>query len=140
VATELALDGHSCSEATITSAVMCWLTLPTDSWPANLPWNCHQCGARQGGAVRLCTICPGSNRSRAWALKLLLDKLSHSLSLQLPESVSPSKFYPMDLLISLLLSPHGINLSGMLTNAYARSAARTGICVEEGGGGGEVPQ
>ena len=74
--------------------------------------------------------------SRAWALKLLLDKMSHSLSLQLQESISPSKFYPMDLFITLLLSPHGNNLSGMLTNAYARSSARTCIFVEEGGGGG----
>ena len=51
-------------------AVMRWLTLPTNSWPANLPGNCHQCGARQGGAVRLCTSCLGGNHSRAWALKL----------------------------------------------------------------------
>ena len=127
MATGRALYGHQCSEDSITSAVLRWLTLPTDSWPADLPLNCHQCGVRQGGAVRLCTSCLGGNRSRAWALKLLLDKLSLSLSLQLPESMSPSKFYPMDLLISLLLSPHGINLSGMLTNAYARSAAMTCI-------------
>ena len=135
MATGAPLDGHQCHETTISSAVLRWLTLPTDSWPQDLPWDCHQCGGRQGGAARLCNTCPAGNRSRAWALKLLLDKISTSLTIQLQESISPSKFYPMDLFITILLSPHGHNLSGMLTDAYTRSSARTCIFVEESGGG-----
>ena len=104
MATGAPLDGHKCHEGTITSAVTCWLTLPTDSRPVDLPWDCHQCGGRQGGAARLCSSCPAGNRTRAWALKLLLGQNSNSITIQLQESISSSKLYPMDLFITILLT------------------------------------
>ena len=57
--------------------------------------------------ARLCSHCTGGNRSRAWALKLLLDSISLALTIQLPiESSTHTTFLAMDSLIHILLAPH----------------------------------
>ena len=42
VITGQAMDGHICGEDSLSSAILKWLCVPVDCWPASLPWNCGQ--------------------------------------------------------------------------------------------------
>ena len=108
-----------------------WLCIPVDCWPASLPWNCGQFHRLQGELAKACSTCPGGDRTRVSALHLLLESLSYSLSIQMPIHLH-TLHLDMDDLISILLSPHGNMMTGLLTGAYKIEAARTCICVEEG--------
>ena len=44
-----AINGHICNDTSMKTAILRWLTLPTPSWPHDLPWDCMQCGGRQAG-------------------------------------------------------------------------------------------
>jgi hypothetical protein len=108
------------------------LSIPEDSWPASLLWNCHQCRRLRGDTARLCSHCHGGNRSQAWALRLLLDSIFTALTIQMPfESFNHPTHLVMDTLIHILISPHNNRLTGLLTGAYTFHAARTCICVDE---------
>jgi hypothetical protein len=77
-------------------------------------------------------LCPGENRSRAGALRLLLDSISAAFTIHLPiQSSTHHTHLEMDSLITILLSPHNNRMSGLLTGAYAIEVARICICVEK---------
>ena len=131
VVTGEAFDGHECGEDSLASAIIKWLCVPVDCWPTSLPWTCGSCHSVQEG--RVCASCPGSSRIRA--LLLLLQGLAYTLQAILPIIPhTPATHLDMDDLISILLSPHGNRMTGLLTGAYNIQAAQHCVCVEEEGG------
>ena len=136
-----------CDEATMTSAILRYLCLPTPSRPQGLESNCGACQARNTGEVTLCNHCTSATRSRSLVLKNLLDSMSKALTIQL-EGDTPAttiSIYPMDLLLHILLSPHNRRMSGLLRGAYGIEEAVSCRCVEEAedhlsGAAGKVTQ
>ena len=106
---------HSvCGEDSLASAILKWLCVPVDCWPATLPWTCDKCHSVQEG--RVCTNCP--EMSRVSALLFLLQGLSYTLNILLPiQPHTPALHLDMADLISILLSPHGNRMTGLLTGA-----------------------
>ena len=56
----------------------------------------------------------------------------------MPDDTTPTKFYPTDTLLTILLSPHNNHLTGMIAGAYHITRATDCICVAVGGSAQEV--
>ena len=119
-------------ETSLARSIFRWLTIPKDTWPLELPWDCRQCGLCQGGASKSCQYCHTGNTSRAWALSNLLDTISNFLSTYMPDDTTPTKFYPTDTHLTTLLSPHNNHVTGIMAGAYHITRATNCICVAAG--------
>ena len=111
----MAID-HTCLEGSLSSTILRYLCLPTPSWPQELDWDCLSCRSRNSGDGQpLCAHCISTTRSRSWALKHLVDRMSAALLVQLEGDTAEevSNVLPLDLLLYILLSPHNNKMTGM---------------------------
>ena len=121
-------------EGSLSSAMLRFLCLPNPTWPQDLDWDCLACGSKNKGDGRpLCAHCSATTRSRSWALKHLLDRMSTALLVQLEGDTASEvrEVLPLDLLLYVLLSPHNNNMTGLTCGSYSLEAAIECRCLED---------